>query len=185
MNWRCGSSNRAPALQGMKPWVQTLVPPKKKKRGPATHPYRPNKETWWRAEKDLLWGWEHMVGRGRVSTQLIFSHLGVQTWAVVLNRQRTGEQETKGINTKQFQSQVPVWSLSQSLFQRSCYPESLSPGILSILRRIFLSCCGNIVRWDTRNTQRNGKLRFYCMLVVPDEFALKILGPQMKNSQDT
>jgi hypothetical protein len=34
MDWRCGSSSRAPALQ---PWVQTQVPPKKKKKKNPKH----------------------------------------------------------------------------------------------------------------------------------------------------
>jgi hypothetical protein len=43
--------------------------------GLATGPYIPNKEVMVKAEKGLFHGLGHAVGRGRVNTQLIFSHL--------------------------------------------------------------------------------------------------------------
>jgi hypothetical protein len=54
-----------------------------------------------KAEKgDLLNGSGHAVGRGRVSTQLIFSHLGGA------DKQKNWGQETKVCIVKQSQSQA-------------------------------------------------------------------------------
>jgi hypothetical protein len=71
----------------------------------------------------LLHGLGHALGRGRVSTQLIFSHLRVQTWVIGLSRQKNEEggpwQETKVWIVKQSQSQVcSAWPLSQSKCSR-------------------------------------------------------------------
>jgi hypothetical protein len=57
--------------------------------GPATCLYMPNNEAWWRAEKGcLLQSSGHAVRRDRVSIQIIFRHLRIQTWAIGLTRQR-------------------------------------------------------------------------------------------------
>jgi hypothetical protein len=56
------------------------------------------------------------MGRGRVSTQLIFRHLGVQTWGTDLSRQKNWGQGTKLCIVKQSHSQV-------------CSGYYLSPGV--------------------------------------------------------
>jgi hypothetical protein len=65
-----------------------------------------------KAEKGLLHGLGHDMGRGRVSTQLIF---GVQTWAIGLSRQKNWVHGTKVcINSPSYVPVCSGWPLSQS-----------------------------------------------------------------------
>jgi hypothetical protein len=112
-----------------------------------------------KAEKgSLLHTSGRAMGRGRVSTQLIFSHLGVQTWATGLRRQKNWGQGTKVCIVKQSQSHVWFgwshdWWGQQTWSGRWSSSYHLKGVIWVLFERIILAqdncphCDGGSSRW--------------------------------------